>query len=150
MHCDINEAPVDAVLEPLGHAKHVEIADAPVVGENVPTGQTVQDAEPMASLYLPAEHGTQVPLSPSGPVKPTLHLHALTMVLPKLAVVMLAGHFMQLDMSYSAPLPGEYLARGHWPFRAIHRGSAVARENESSILPCTVALQLMSHESVDG
>ena len=58
MHCDNNEAPVDAVLEPLGHAKHVEIADAPVVGENVPTGQTVQDAEPMASLYLPAEHGT--------------------------------------------------------------------------------------------
>ena len=150
MHCDNNEAPVDAVVEPLGHAKHAEIAVPPVVEENFPTGQTVQDAEPMASLYLPAEHGTQVPPSPSGPVKPTLHLHALTMVLPKLAVVMLAGHFMQLEMSYSAPLPGEYLARGHWPFRAIHRGSAVARENESSILPCTVALQLMSHESVDG
>jgi len=60
-----------------GHAIH-KSAVAPTVDEYLPPGQSLQSAEPMAVLNLPATHAVQVlplPSAPSGPVYPALHGH---------------------------------------------------------------------------
>ena len=59
---------------------------------------------PEAILYLPAAHDVHVP--PSGPVKPTLHVQAVTAVLG-LGELELLGHATQVDSSV-APAVAEY------------------------------------------
>ena len=48
-----------------GQAMHVELPEAPTAVEYVPAPQSVQAADPVDSLYLPATHAVHV--SPSGP-----------------------------------------------------------------------------------
>jgi len=49
-------------------------------GELEPAAHAVQASLPAAALYLPASHATHA--SPSGPVKPALHVQAVEAVLP--------------------------------------------------------------------
>jgi hypothetical protein len=54
---------------------------APVAAEYVPVPQSVQSADPVDALYLPATHAVHVP--PSGPENPALQdMHAVKEVLP--------------------------------------------------------------------
>ena len=55
-----------------GHAKHAEFWAAPIDSEYEPMPQSVQTAEPVRVLYVPAAHGAHPP--PSGPVEPALHV----------------------------------------------------------------------------
>ena len=48
-----------------GQAMHVELPEAPTAVEYVPAPQSVQAADPVDALYLPATHAVHVP--PSGP-----------------------------------------------------------------------------------
>ena len=48
-----------------GQAVHVELDEAPTAVEYVPAPQSVQAADPVDALYLPATHAVHVP--PSGP-----------------------------------------------------------------------------------
>jgi hypothetical protein len=52
-------------LEYTGQSLHVELAEAPTAVEYVPAPQSVQAADPVDALYLPATHAVHVP--PSGP-----------------------------------------------------------------------------------
>ena len=52
-------------LEFDGQAVHVELPEAPAAVEYVPAPQSVQTADPVDALYLPATHAVHV--SPSGP-----------------------------------------------------------------------------------
>jgi hypothetical protein len=56
----------------------VQVVDvvAAVETEYVPTPQLLQAAVPLASLYVPAEHGEHDP--PSGPVYPALQVQSTT------------------------------------------------------------------------
>jgi len=67
-------------LEFNGQALHVEFAEAPTAVEYVPVPQSLQAADPVNALYLPAAHAVHVP--PSGPVDPALQVHAVKEVLP--------------------------------------------------------------------
>ena len=58
------ELPSDE-LEFVGQSLHVELAEAPTAVEYVPAGQSLQLAEPVDALYVPASHAVHVP--PSGP-----------------------------------------------------------------------------------
>ena len=87
-HCDCCVDPLDVVVESAGQDSHVEISVAFIVSECLPTGQSRHADEPMTLLYLPATHATQVPLSPSGPENPALHLQSVIRVLPTAAVVL--------------------------------------------------------------
>jgi hypothetical protein len=64
-------------LEFDGQALHVE---DPTAVEYVPAAQTLQTAEPVDALYLPASHAVHVP--PSGPENPALQVQLVKEVLP--------------------------------------------------------------------
>ena len=49
-------------------------------GESDPVGHVTHPPSPLPSLYLPAAHASHAP--PSGPVKPAMHLHSVTLALP--------------------------------------------------------------------
>ena len=53
-------------IELLGHVRQVAVEVAPMVAEYVPAVQSVQGAEPVAFLYVPATHAAHGP--PLGPV----------------------------------------------------------------------------------
>jgi hypothetical protein len=80
-------------LEFAGHARQVSTDVAPVVVEYVPAPQLLHAAEPLASLYVPVAHAEHV--SPSGPVKPTLHVQSATAEL-ELGELEPAGHVTQV------------------------------------------------------
>ena len=58
------------------HSVHSPDPDAALL----PAAQSSHDADPNTLLYLPSTQPAHGP--PSGPVKPTVHQHAVTMVLP--------------------------------------------------------------------
>ena len=68
--------------------------------------QSVQIALPVAILYVPATHAEQTP--PSGPVNPTLQVHAARAELPS-GELELPGHVTQAAASV-APVVVEYVA----------------------------------------
>ena len=67
-------------LEFDGQALHVELAEDPTAVEYVPAAQSLQTAEPVDALYLPASHAAHVP--PSGPENPALQVQFVKEVLP--------------------------------------------------------------------
>jgi hypothetical protein len=67
-------------LEFDGQALHVELAEDPTAVEYVPAAQSLQTAEPVDALYLPASHAVHVP--PSGPENPALQVQFVKEVLP--------------------------------------------------------------------
>ena len=93
-------------LELPGHATQADSTVAPAVAEYFAAAQSVHTALPVAILYLPATHDVHVP--PSGPVKPTLHVQAVTAELG-LGELELLGHVTQVDSSV-APAVAKYFA----------------------------------------
>ena len=73
------ELPADEV-EFDGQAMHVELAEAPTAVEYVPAPQSVQTADPVNALYLPATHAVHGP--PSAPENPALQVQFVKFVLP--------------------------------------------------------------------
>ena len=67
-------------LEFDGQALHVELSEDPTAVEYVPAAQSLQTAEPVDALYLPATHAVHVP--PSGPENPALQVQLVKEVLP--------------------------------------------------------------------
>ena len=67
-------------LELDGQAMHVEFAEAPTAAEYVPAPQSVQTADPVDVLYLPATHAVHGP--PFGPVDPVLQVQFVKAALP--------------------------------------------------------------------
>ena len=67
-------------LEFDGQALHVELAEDPIAVEYVPAAQSLQTAEPVDALYLPASHAVHVP--PSGPENPALQVQCVKEALP--------------------------------------------------------------------
>ena len=61
----VEDALPEGEVELDGQAMHVELPEAPTAAEYVPTPQSVQVADPVDALYLPATHAVHV--SPSGP-----------------------------------------------------------------------------------
>lgn len=72
-------------------------------------GQSVQAAEPMPSLYLPAAHSEHI--TPSSPVYPSLHRQLFWRVLP-LGDCEFSWHITHV-LSIGAPTVGEYLPAMH-------------------------------------
>jgi hypothetical protein len=67
-------------LEFDGQALHVELSEDPTAVEYVPAAQSLQTAEPVDALYLPATHAVHVP--PSGPENPALQVQLVKAALP--------------------------------------------------------------------
>ena len=70
-------APVDFEYFPAAQSTHIVDPDNSAY---LPAAQSSHDADPNTLLYLPSTQPAHGP--PSGPVKPTVHQHAVTMVLP--------------------------------------------------------------------
>jgi hypothetical protein len=79
-HALSSAAPTDAENFPAPHATHALLLVAPVEVKYLPAPQSLHASEPTAAVYLPAAHTEHWP--PSGPEKPTLHLHAVAAALP--------------------------------------------------------------------
>ena len=67
-------------LEFDGQAMHAEFVEAPTAVEYVPAPQSVQTADPVDVLYLPATHAAHGP--PFGPVDPALQVQFVKAELP--------------------------------------------------------------------
>ena len=66
--------------EAAGQSWQLTSDTAAVESEYLPLAQSVQDPEPVATLYRPAAHAVQVP--PLGPVKPALQTQSVESLLP--------------------------------------------------------------------
>ena len=94
-------------LEFDGQALHVELAEDPIAVEYVPAAQSLQTAEPVDALYLPASHAVHVP--PSGPENPALQVQFVKEVLPtgalEVPAVKSTPHTMRSAMAEVVSVP---------------------------------------------
>ena len=108
---------------PGAHRVHVDTA---VTLLYLPEPHAVHVADPVASLYVPAAHAVHEP--PSGPEKPTLHVHCVNVVL-ETGEYELPGQARHPTL----PAPGEYLPSG--------QSRQALLPNLSLYFPATQALQ---------
>ena len=81
-HTPIEELPSNGDPEFAKHDVHVALDVAATTPLYLLAPQSVQVAEPVASLYLPATHPVHAPPLPLFPEYPALHAHAVTVLLP--------------------------------------------------------------------
>jgi len=84
-------------------------AVAPTVTEYFPASHSVHDSFPVNALYFPATHSEHA--SPSGPVDPALHVHAVETVLSNREPEFV-GHVKHVEPSV-APRVAEYVPIPH-------------------------------------
>ena len=81
-HTPIEELPTNGDPEFGKHCVHVRFDVAATAPLYLLAPQSVQVAEPVTSLYLPATHPVPAPPLPLFPEYPALHAHAVTVLLP--------------------------------------------------------------------
>jgi hypothetical protein len=95
VHADGSEL-ASGELELIGHATHVAATVAATIVEYVAAAQSAHNALPVAILYWPATQAVHggVPL---GPVKPSLQMHCVTLLLA-LGEVRLGSHVVHATL----------------------------------------------------
>ena len=108
VHCvdEVHPMPLHDAPELAGHARHVVTSVAPDVAEYVPGTQTLHETLPVIVLYLPATHAVHG--TPSGPLKPALHVHSVDAAQPLHDAPVLAGHARHVAAAV-APIVAEYV-----------------------------------------
>ena len=105
MHVEAVDTPTSSEYLPSSHPVHARSLSAPSRPLYFPGSQSVQEAVPVSSLYLPATHGAQGP--PSGPDAPEMQKQSVKTV-PPLNELEFAGHSLQFTEAVLPTVP-EYL-----------------------------------------